>query len=121
MKNLALDQASAKVDGVGYGVIDESGKIRTATLGLAKLLNANRRSLEGASIFTVLSPSCRSAVEERLRDHGIETRTTMIEYLVEGSQFAKARFVSVPFSSGRLQQCFAFVIQDPHRCGSLDD
>ena len=117
MQELARDQASKYIGGVGSGVIDANGVIRNASLGLAVLLGVRRRLLIGASIYRILSPDCREEVERCLQSRGLETETIEIEYLASGAEFAAARMVCSPFSIGQLQDCVAFIIQDCARCG----
>ena len=117
MQELARDQASKQIGGIGSGVVDSNGVIRNASLGLAVLLGVRRRLLIGASIYRVLSPDCRDRLERCLQQRGLETETIEIEYLASGAEFARARMVCSPFAIGQLQDCFAFIIQDCARCG----
>ena len=117
MQELARDQASKHIGGIGSGVLDANGVIRNASLGLAVLLGVRRRLLIGASIYRVLSPACREQVERCLHRRGLETETIEIEYLASGAEFATARMVCSPFAIGQLQDCVAFIIQDCARCG----
>ncbi len=118
MQELARDQASKHIGGVGSGVLDANGIIRNTSLGLAVLLGVRRRLLIGASIYRVLSPDCRNEVERCLQSRGLKTETIGIEYLASGSEFATARMACSPFAIGQLQDCVAFIIQDCARCGA---
>lgn len=120
MQELARDQASKEIGGIGSGVVDSNGTIRSASLGLAVLFGVRRRLLVGASIYRVLSPGCRATVEACLQRRGLETETIEIDYLADGSRLAPARMACSPFSSGRLQDCTAFIIQDCARCGPTE-
>lgn len=120
MQELARDQASKEIPGVGSGVVDASGTIRNASLGLAKLFGVRRRLLIGASIYRVLSPDCRERVEACLHRSGLATETIDITYLADGSELANARMACSPFSSGRFQDCNAIIIQDCSRCVAAD-
>lgn len=117
MQELARDQASKELGGVGSGIVDSNGTILRASLGLAVLLGVKRRLLNDASIYRVLSPGSREKVEKCLERRGLETETIEIEYLTDGAELAPARMICSPFSSGRFQNCTAFIIQDCARCG----
>lgn len=117
MQELARDQASKELGGVGSGIVDSLGTIRRASLGLAVLLGVRRRLLIDASIYRVLSPESREQVERCLEQKNLETKTINIEYLTDGAALAPARMICSPFSSGRFQDCNAFIIQDCARCG----
>ncbi|MCH2488180.1 MAG: PAS domain-containing protein [Erythrobacter sp.] len=117
MQELARDQASKEIGGIGSGVVDANGTIRNASLGLAVLLGVRRRLLIGASLYRILSPECREPVERCLQKRGLDTETLEIDYLASGAALAPAKIVFSPFSSGRFQDCNAFIIQDCARCG----
>jgi PAS domain S-box-containing protein len=115
-RKIADDATDAAVDalgGVGFAHVQSNGVILSSTKALAHMLGSPADSLTGARLQNLFDPSCRSLVNDALKDTSSAQRCHEVRYLRHGVTLAPATLSVSPYWTAEHHACAAIVLHDP--------